>query len=218
MGDIHGNLRALRQCLNKCQFDYEFDTLIQLGDVSDRHPYTAEVVEELFKIQSLIALRGNHDIWTRDWLLYGNIDSSWMANGGFATMQSYERNTDNIDIDLHKSFFYSFQKNFYVDAKNRVFIHGGFTHTKGPQFESDPSICAWDRSLWRGSLDSLANQNKPYILENFFEVYLGHTPTLNWKQDVPMNAFNIWNIDTGAGTTGKLTIMNVDTKEYWQSD
>jgi serine/threonine protein phosphatase 1 len=28
----------------------------------------------------------------------------------------------------------------------------------------------------------------------------------------------VWNIDTGAGWSGKLTIMNVDTKEYWQSD
>ena len=33
-----------------------------------------------------------------------------------------------------------------------------------------------------------------------------------------MNVFNIWNIDTGAGFSGKLTILNVDSKEYWQSD
>ncbi|ULT39931.1 hypothetical protein KRR40_34415 [Niabella defluvii] len=34
----------------------------------------------------------------------------------------------------------------------------------------------------------------------------------------PLNAFNIWNLDTGAGSSGRLTIMDVDTKEYWQSD
>ncbi len=28
----------------------------------------------------------------------------------------------------------------------------------------------------------------------------------------------IWNLDTGAGWEGKLTVMNVDTKEYYQSD
>ena len=33
-----------------------------------------------------------------------------------------------------------------------------------------------------------------------------------------MKAANIWNLDTGAGFEGKLTIMNVDTKEYYQSD
>jgi serine/threonine protein phosphatase 1 len=33
-----------------------------------------------------------------------------------------------------------------------------------------------------------------------------------------MRAANIYNIDTGAGHNGRLTIMNIETKEYWQSD
>lgn len=33
-----------------------------------------------------------------------------------------------------------------------------------------------------------------------------------------MRRCNVWNIDTGAGWSGKLTIMDIDTKEYWQSD
>ncbi len=33
-----------------------------------------------------------------------------------------------------------------------------------------------------------------------------------------MQAANIWNLDTGAGFKGKLTIMDVTTKEYFQSD
>jgi serine/threonine protein phosphatase 1 len=33
-----------------------------------------------------------------------------------------------------------------------------------------------------------------------------------------MKAANIWNLDTGAGYNGKLTIMDIKTKEYWQSD
>jgi hypothetical protein len=34
----------------------------------------------------------------------------------------------------------------------------------------------------------------------------------------PMKAANIWNIDTGSGKWdyGKLTIMNIETLEYWQ--
>ncbi|MEK6563466.1 MAG: hypothetical protein AABZ65_00350 [Candidatus Omnitrophota bacterium] len=34
----------------------------------------------------------------------------------------------------------------------------------------------------------------------------------------PIHVCNVWNIDTGAGWSGKLTIIDVDTKEYWQSD
>jgi serine/threonine protein phosphatase 1 len=33
-----------------------------------------------------------------------------------------------------------------------------------------------------------------------------------------MHADIIYNIDTGAGSRGRLTIMDVDTHEYWQSD
>jgi len=56
------------------------------------------------------------------------------------------------------------------------------------------------------------------MIENFKEVFIGHTTTECWKQTVPMHAANIWNLDTGAGMYGKLTIMDVDTKEFWQSD
>ena len=56
------------------------------------------------------------------------------------------------------------------------------------------------------------------FLNNFFEIYLGHTPTLNWQESAPMNVFNVWNLDTGAGTSGKLSIMDIDSKEFWQSD
>ena len=33
-----------------------------------------------------------------------------------------------------------------------------------------------------------------------------------------MKAGNIFNLDTGAGWDGKLTIMDIDTLRYWQSD
>ena len=35
IADIHGNNRALLQVLHRCNFDYENDTLICLGDVVD---------------------------------------------------------------------------------------------------------------------------------------------------------------------------------------
>ena len=33
-----------------------------------------------------------------------------------------------------------------------------------------------------------------------------------------MNRCNVWNLDTGGGWLGKLTIMDIDTKQFWQSD
>ena len=58
----------------------------------------------------------------------------------------------------------------------------------------------------------------PRRFEHYSEIYIGHTPTTNYNQTFPMKAYKLWNIDTGAGFKGKLTIMDVDTKEFWQSD
>ena len=56
------------------------------------------------------------------------------------------------------------------------------------------------------------------MIENFKEVFIGHTSTQFWGEDTPMNAANIWNLDTGGGWFGKVSIMDVKTKEFWQSD
>lgn len=75
----------------------------------------------------------------------------------------------------------------------------------------------------------------PYRFEKHKEVYIGHTSTTNWiaKEhlpekkygqvsgtpiSVPMNRCNVWNMDTGCGWNGRLSIMDIDTKEVWQSD
>jgi len=50
-------------------------------------------------------------------------------------------------------------------------------------------------------------------------VFVGHTTTQKPYPDMkPVHASNVWNLDQGAGWSGKLTLMNIDTKEYFQSD
>ena len=58
----------------------------------------------------------------------------------------------------------------------------------------------------------------PKRLKLYDEIYIGHTPVIRFNTDKPMNKHNVWNIDTGAGFDGKITILDIDTKEYWQSD
>ena len=50
------------------------------------------------------------------------------------------------------------------------------------------------------------------------EIYIGHTATTRYGIDKPIKAGNVWNIDTGSAFTGKLTALNIDTKEFFQSD
>ena len=53
---------------------------------------------------------------------------------------------------------------------------------------------------------------------------MGHTPVLYKKDGVvntnPIisNTYNIINVDTGGyKEEGKLTVMDIDTREYWQA-
>jgi len=68
IGDIHGNYRALRQCLERVQFNYDKDILISLGDLCDRNTETREVFNELLKIKNFKMVIGNHDQWMIEWV------------------------------------------------------------------------------------------------------------------------------------------------------
>jgi len=50
------------------------------------------------------------------------------------------------------------------------------------------------------------------------EIFIGHTPTTNYDIDTPMHRCNVWNIDTGAAFQGRISIMDINTEQYWQSD
>jgi serine/threonine protein phosphatase 1 len=75
----------------------------------------------------------------------------------------------------------------------------------------------WDRSLltkaWRRS-----HANPDFKFGPYEEIFLGHTTTELYHTLEPLHVCNVWALDTGAGWSGKLTIMDVKTKEYWQSD
>ena len=58
----------------------------------------------------------------------------------------------------------------------------------------------------------------PKRLKLFNEIYIGHTPTIHFGSYEPMSAQNVWNIDTGACFYGKLSCIDIDTKEVFQSD
>jgi serine/threonine protein phosphatase 1 len=53
---------------------------------------------------------------------------------------------------------------------------------------------------------------------DFKEIYIGHTPTIRFGTDKPLNTFKIRNMDTVTDQFEWLTIIDVDTKEYGQSD
>lgn len=222
IGDIHGGLKALLQVLERAAITPE-DELIFLGDYVDGWSESAQVMAYLIELsqqQHCIFLKGNHDEWCEEWLRSGKADSTWLYHGGIATVESYEFLPEDVR-KLHLHFFEQ-MKLYYVDEANRLFVHAGFTSMHGPTHEKHASNFTWDRTLWE-TARSMKNMNRnsllfPKRLKLFEEIYIGHTPTLYYDVTTPMQGSNVWNIDTGAAFKGRLSVMDIVSKAYWQSE
>lgn len=226
IGDIHGGLKALHQVLDRAKVTSK-DTLIFLGDFVDGWSESPAVLDFLIQLeqkQNCIFIKGNHDDLVLKWLTTnkeGFDEKMWFQHGGEATSLSYEL-VDKAIKEKHITFLQSL-KNYYLDDENRLFIHAGFTNVRGVDFEFFKPLFYWDRTLWEMALALDTTLSKDHItypnrLKLYKEIYIGHTPVTKINETIPVNKVCIWNVDTGAAFKGKLTIMDIETKEFWQSD
>ncbi|PBI92546.1 Serine/threonine-protein phosphatase 1 [Flavobacterium sp. ACN2] len=222
-GDIHGGLNALFQLLERVSIS-ENDRLIFLGDYVDGWSESAQVIDflmDLSKKHECIFIKGNHDAWCQEWLMNDVINDIWFLHGGKSTIESYQ-NFGLSEKQQHQEFFNQ-MKDYFIDENNNLFIHAGFSSMHGPEKEHYQTNFSWDRTLWEMAL-TMDNRIKkdsilyPKRLLLFNEIYIGHTPTLHYNVEIPMQGCNVWNIDTGAGFYGKLSCIDIESKEFWQSD
>jgi serine/threonine protein phosphatase 1 len=237
VGDIHGMNDKLIACLDTVSFDFNSDTLISLGDCVDRGPDSFDVVETLLKCKNLLTIVGNHDECFLDGLK-GN-GYGLFTQGCCETIESYifslgleKEIKDKLDLRLHhlpeshQKFFLNQVKYFRLHInepthKEYLFVHGGFNRHYSIDYQPDETVFTWDRDLFMQALSYEAMLDKSYqfkIKDKVDNIFIGHTPTLYWGSSEPMLAANIWNLDTGCGKgkDNKLTIMNLETKEYYQ--
>jgi serine/threonine protein phosphatase 1 len=223
VGDIHGGLKALHHLIEKAEVK-KGDTLIFLGDYVDGWSESAQTIDFLIQLSAThncIFIKGNHDVWCEEWLRTNDADTKWLFHGGESTVKSYQNYTAVQKLN-HLNFFEKMSF-YFIDDKNRLFIHAGFTSMHGPQKEFYNSNFSWDRTLWEMALTMDKRIKKdsklyPKRLLLFNEIFIGHTPTLNYDVAEPMQGCNIWNVDTGAAFYGRLSILDVDTKQFWQTD
>ena len=219
IGDIHGGYKALLQVLEMSKFDKDNDMLICLGDVADGWSQTPEAFEELLTIKNLIYILGNHDemfVNCIDGMISekpAGLEELWMKCGGMATKDAYK---DKIELlKKHCDFLKTKAKLYHIEIDiNTLFVHAGYNelHPGGIEKQASDILC-WDRNF----LDK-TNRGRN-MSRNYTRVFIGHTPTLNYYNfKLPMHYGNVWNLDTGAAYHGKLTMMNIDTEEYFQSD
>lgn len=228
LGDPHGAHKAMAQVLQRSNFNYQEDTLICLGDVADGWSQVPECFDELLKIKNLIYIMGNHDAWLLDWFKTGVKQHIHMSQGGQASFDAYNKdyNMGNFDRARNHENLLKKALSHYIDKNNNLFIHGGFDWKHDIKDHSGYEMM-WDRHLFYTAVywQHLIDKDDPLLntddlrIKQFNEVFIGHTSTSRHNTDLkPVHVSNVWNLDQGCGWEGKLTIMNTETKEYWQSD
>ena len=227
IGDIHGAYKALQQCFERSGFDYKKDRLIVLGDVCDGYHEVKQCIDELLNIKHCDLIIGNHDMWALDWATRGDKPEIWTSQGGDQTIASYGGGPMPPE---HVDFLKSGQ--LWLEFDNKLFVHGGIDPNKRMEKQGLNRL-TWDRDLVESAWKK-AHQNPKYKFSSYDEIFVGHTTT-QWfarnketkhlKPDEiaelgtkPLFFCNVIILDTGAGWSGKLTIMDVNTHEYWQSD
>ncbi len=212
MGDIHGAHKSLLQCFERSGFDRAKDRLIVLGDVCDVYPEVRQCIDELIALKHCDYIIGNHDLWALDWATRGRKPDMWLEQGGDQTILSYGGGPMPRE---HVEFLNMAHP--WLEAEGCAFVHAGFDPDR-PLKTQSLKVLVWDRDLLRRAWEEEKDgRGRPF--GRYHEIFLGHTPSgIFFQGTVPQHMCNVWAMDTGAGWTGPLTIMDVATKEYWQSD
>lgn len=215
LGDVHGGLRALEQVLERAHFDAGSDRLIFLGDVCDGWP---EVVECIKLLRSLGAesVWGNHDVWAWEWMQTGRIQQAWYTQGGRATYESMGKSA----VQAMHSFagYFGGLRDYIHDAERHyLFVHGGIPRDGRIGGLPGREFLTWDRDLFMAAAQMHVAGAADGPLTHFAKVFIGHTTTEQFS-DVPVTAGGVVLLDQGGGWSGKLSLMDADTGEFWQSD
>lgn len=215
LGDIHGEIDYLKEVIEKSGIDPENDLLIQIGDIVDRGEEPFKCIDELLKFRHLILIRGNHDEAFIQKIATGISDlGDHPENGQNITLEKW----DQLTKDQKKHYYSTLllkQIPYHITQDNICFVHGGFDRMEKIEDQDETSLL-WDREFVNQMM-SCSKDQKLQTVDDFKEIYIGHTPTIYWNEVKPIMKGGVINIDTGSGKGGPLTIMNIDTKEYWQS-
>lgn len=221
IGDVHGRLDLLDELLRRIESDnasrpHARATIVFLGDLIDRGPESAQVVERLRRYRPNFAktvfLMGNHEeVLLR--ILSGETSllADWLRFGGAECARSYGIDPEQLETlssasalkllrdaipKEHAKFLASF-----VDTASfgsYLFVHAGI-RPGIPLARQQPQDLRWIRLPF---LDDEADHGCVVV----------HGHTITEAVDERKNRIGV---DTGAYRTGVLTALGVEANERW---
>jgi len=207
IADIHGNYKGFKKVMEDSPFNNDKDKLIILGDIVDGGRQTKQCIDLALSFKKILFIKGNHDMWFYLWASDGIEIPAWVHQGGYATMESYDFDRKNIP-DSHKEMIEN-GKYYHISNNNDIFVHGGF-NPKVPINKTNVDILVWDRSLIKYAIN--------HKITKYNRIFIGHTSTQFYKSLTPIHFNNLIMCDTGGGWNGRLSLINIETMEFWQSD
>ncbi|WP_241290157.1 metallophosphoesterase [Burkholderia stabilis] len=237
VGDVHGCFSMLEEELASASYDPRFDRLFSVGDLVDRGPESASVLDAVRR-HRIKAVRGNHEDMILRW--YGGYTSSdqLIANGGewFIAMDDESGRARRF-----ANFMASLPYAIEIETRNGLvaLLHADAPHDDWPKLAEMLESAGrdsmthrqvlWQRARWverkEREVDDLSPslhalfglpvaELKPKacdphrIIHGVTAVIVGHTPVRG-----PLVRGNVINIDTGAVYGGALTVL--DLNDLW---
>jgi serine/threonine protein phosphatase 1 len=201
IGDIHGCSDALASLVRATNPQPD-DTVITLGDYVDKGHDSKGVLDMLIELSGrcrLVPILGNHE----EQMLRARDDKAefqwWMVFGGLVTLDSYG---PSGQIDLIPEEHFQFVKSCvpFFETDTHLFTHGNYDPGL-PLDKQDGRTLRW-LSL-RDSVPGPHCSGKVAVV--------GHTP-----QAEVLNLGHLICLDTGCAYGGKLTAMEMGSRQVWQ--
>ncbi len=208
IGDVHGHYDGLMRLLDAIA-PGSSDQIYFLGDLIDRGPKSAQVVE-FVQQHNHISLLGNHEQLLLDAFPNGKVSpqglQAWLYSGGQTTVASYSKPEFLLEqLDWFRSL------PTHLDLGDVWLAHAGLHPSLALEDQTPQEYC-WIR-------DQFHSSSKPYFADKL--IITGHTITFTLPGVAPgtLAQGQGWlDIDTGAyhPKSGWLTGVDVTNQQVFQ--
>ena len=219
VGDIHGCLEEFKMLLNKCKYDPNTSSVVLVGDLVNKGPYSAEVVKYARSIGAY-SVKGNHDDVMLSYAMKAKMDKI-----GIPSRYEYVNAFNDEDIQWLINMPYTLT---LPEPFNCIVVHAGLLPGKPLKDQSARNMCYLRNIVRLEEPEEFIgfdqpSDGQPWInVWNSYhlsldsdppKVYFGHDARRGFQESK-----HAIGLDTGCCYGKKLTAVVLPTQEIVQVD